>query len=75
MVERQYDVMKRERMKQLEEPKIGGHAAAAVRAEDNEMPVVPTQPNTTSAATAAPAAPNSEPQSSEQEVGFSLFKY
>lgn len=59
MVERQYDTMKRDRMRQLDEPNNSA-AKPPIRAEENEIPAAPQPTNTASSAT--------EAQPSEQEV-------
>lgn len=66
MVERQYDTMKRDRMRQLDEPNNMA-AKPSVRPEENEIPAAPQPTNTASSAT--------EAQPSEQEVCAKLFNF
>lgn len=58
LVERQYELMKAERMRQLDEPNL---AKPPMRPDDHEIASVPQPTNTASSAT--------EAQPAEQEVG------
>lgn len=63
MVERQYDLMKAERMRQLEEPAKVQQQPRATVADEHDAATIPPQPsNTASSAT--------ETQSGSEEVRF-----